>query len=94
MNARWHSHLLKVQYILSDEASLFVCFLLCVFCVCVCSMPVIIFVISGNCQLTGTAIDQIWMKLLIKLNIFPLISLLSNLVKYSWHQTILKNYLF
>ena len=68
-------------------------FVVCFF-VCVCSMPVIIFVISGNCQLTGTTIDQIWMKLLIKLNIFPLISLLSNLVKYSWHQTILKIYLF
>ena len=78
-----------MQYILSDEASLFLFFVVCFF-VCVCSMPVIIFVISGNCQLTGTAIDQIWMKLLI----FPLISLLSNLVKYSWHQTILKIYLF
>ena len=51
-------------------------------------MPFIILVLSEKCPLIRNAMDRLWIKLLIQLNIFPLIPLLSNLVKGSWRQTI------
>ena len=49
-----------------------------------CFMSFIILVLSENCQLIRTAMERLWIKLLIKLNIFPLIQLLSNLVNSPW----------
>ena len=49
-----------------------------------CGMPFIILVLSENCPLTRIAMERLWIKLLIKLNIFPLIPLLSNLFNSPW----------
>ena len=55
-----------------------------------CGMALIIFVLSENSPLTRTAICRLWMNLLTKLNLFPLIPLLYKLVKRLCRQTISK----
>ena len=53
-------------------------------------MPFTMSVLSQNLLLTLTDMDRLCIKLLIKLNILPLMTLLSSLVNKPWRPTLSK----